>query len=225
MLLTIRDLAAILQVPEPTVYHWIEEERFPSISLNGQPRADADQVLAWLASHPIDTYSDAPSDDADMRNVRLDDALQIGVIARDVPGSDRNEVLAHVVGLVPPVPRLARTDLVRLLQSESATSLVEGIAIPQLICGATPPMLALCFLVQPVAWGIDGETVHTVFALLAPTSAVRHELLSRIIVALRNPVFRDALRRRLPEWEILAAARAVEKTLDPPRTLGAAPER
>ena len=225
MLLTIRDLAAILQVPEPTVYHWIEEARFPSISLNGQPRADAAQVLAWLASHPMHHNVDASIDEALAGHVRLDEALQIGVIARDLPGSDRSEVLAQIVALIPPIPSLTSNDLLRLLQNESPTTLVEGIALPQLICGTTPPMLALCFLVQPVAWGVDGETVHTVCALLAPTSALCQDLLSRVTVALRNPVFRDALRRRLPEWEILAAARTIEQTLDPARTLSAAAER
>jgi predicted DNA-binding transcriptional regulator AlpA len=211
VLLTIRDLAAILQVPEPTVYHWMEQERFPFFSLNGQPRADAAQVLAWLATHPevsgiCGTHTSG---------VRLDDALQIGVIARDVAGADRCEVLAQIVGLIPPVPGLASADLLRLLQSESTTSLVEGIALPQLICGPTPPMLALCFLVQPVAWGVGGESAHTVCALLAPTAAVCQQLLSRVVVAMQHPAFRDALRRRLPEWEILAAARAVEQTPEP----------
>jgi predicted DNA-binding transcriptional regulator AlpA len=226
VLLTIRDLAAILQVPEPTVYHWMEQEQFPFFSLNGQPRADAAEVLAWLATHQVQPSPEAPViGERDASSVRLDDALQIGVIARDVAGYDRCEVLAQVVGLIPPVPGLASADLLRLLQSESATSLVEGIAVPQLICGPTPPMLALCFLVQPVSWGVGGENVHTVCALLAPTAAVCRQLLSRIFVALEHPGFRDALRRRLPEWEILAAARAVEQTPEPAGTLSAAAER
>jgi predicted DNA-binding transcriptional regulator AlpA len=211
VLLTIRDLAAILQVPEPTVYHWMEQEQFPFFSLNGQPRADAAQVLAWLATHP----EVSGIRETDPSGVRLDEALQIGVIARDVPGSDRTEVLAQMVGLIPPVPGLASADLLRLLQSELGTTLVEGIALPQLICGATPPMLALCFLVQPVAWGVGGETAHTVCALFAPTAAVCQQLLSRVVVAVQHPTFRDVLRRRLPEWEILAAARAVEQTPEP----------
>jgi excisionase family DNA binding protein len=47
-LLTVKDVAARLQVKPKTLYAWASEGKIPTIKINGVIRFDADEIEAWL---------------------------------------------------------------------------------------------------------------------------------------------------------------------------------
>lgn len=223
MLLTVRDLSVLLRVPEGTVYRWIGEEGLPACEVNGRHCADSGRLAEWLVLHSLPVSGALlPSDDGLID--RLDDALLAGAVAYELAGSTRADALADLAELIPPVLGLGRAGLLALLrccEDDEPALLAEGIAVPAsqrpLVAPGSAPVLALGFLNRPVPWGPHGETAHTVFVLTAPTADQYLRLLARLAFALRQPGFRDALRRQVPEWELLAAARAVDEVLAPPR--------
>lgn len=47
-LLTVKDVAARLQVKESTIYAWASQGKIPSIKINGVIRFDAKEIEQWL---------------------------------------------------------------------------------------------------------------------------------------------------------------------------------
>jgi mannitol/fructose-specific phosphotransferase system IIA component (Ntr-type) len=204
------------------VQRWIGERGLPAAEVNGAYRAEPSRLLEWLLRNPLpDSPERMPIHDDDEPS-RIHESLQAGVVAYDVGGTSKVEVLARIAGLIPPVSGVRTADLREALTREDGVSsayLAEGIALPNpgrpLVYPASAPVMALCFLGWPVPWGSHGEPAHTVFVLVAPSICSHYFLLSRLLFAVHQPRFRDAVRHRVPEWEILAAARAAEEFLTP----------
>lgn len=47
-LLTVKDMAARLQVKEKTIYAWTSQGKIPSVKINGVIRFDAREIEQWL---------------------------------------------------------------------------------------------------------------------------------------------------------------------------------
>ncbi len=80
------------------------------------------------------------------------------------------------------------------------------------------PAISLCFLSQPVDWAATNrQPVSALFVLLCPTVRVHLHLVSRLVSALRDPAFRDLVRRQAPDDELLSQARRLETAAAPAR--------
>jgi nitrogen PTS system EIIA component len=106
-------------------------------------------------------------------------------------------------------------DVLLAREELGSTGIGEGIAIPHarnpIVLRTQEPMIALGFLATPVDFGaLDGQPVHTVFTMIAPTIRVHLSLLSRLSMALRAPAWREVLAARAREGEIIATLRQLE---------------
>jgi PTS system nitrogen regulatory IIA component len=221
MELSIRKAAALLGVPENTVYRWIEERRIPAYQVNESYRFNEAELLEWANSNPvhppqslIEGAEDAPP------SFTLEAALQTGGVHPGVAGRDAASVLQSVVAAMPLPADADREFLLQMLlarESAGSTGIGDGIAIPHarkpIVMPLTRPIVSLCYLAQPIDFGaIDGQPVHTVFTIVSPTIKTHLALLSRLAFALRDPAFAEVVARRGSLAELLPQARRIDAT-------------
>lgn len=221
MLLSIRDLSAILKAPETTVYRWIRDRGLPAREVSGHYRAHPVDFLEWLADHPAPVDPRALSTDGNEDGLpSLEAAIRAGGVYHDLAGTTRTEALSALASRLPSINGLPADDLRLLLQrreSIGATFLQDGIAVPSprhpLIVSTLPPMLVIALPVNPVVWEVplgSGFTVRVIFTLITPTARDHIRLLGRLIFALHDPNFKSRIATRAADEHILAAARDLD---------------
>lgn len=227
MKLVVREVSAILNVSEKTVYQWIAGRQLPAHRINGQYRFNRIELFEWATANRLplapdileEPYPDGAGESADTA-----EALRAGGIFYRVPGRNKTAVLAEVVRLMP-LPAEADRDffLTVLLARESlcSTGIGDGVAIPHvrnpMVMPVPRPILSLSFLEQPVAFeALDGRPVHTLFTLVSATIRGHLQLLSRLSFAMHQPDFKAAVACQAPPEELLRQAEAVDATLFAP---------
>lgn len=208
--LNIRDAAKILNLSESTLSRWIHEEGLPAFLINGRYRFNRVDLLEWASRHhiPAAALYQAPEG----RGVPPLASLLDGNVHYDVPGGDRNAVMAAVADRLPFLsPRDKALAAMALADREAKGSTVvdDGIAIPHvrspLIFGVERPLVTLCFLKDAVPFEAAGRApVSVVFALVSPTVRAHLILLAQVSSALHDAEFRRLLGRRAAAAEILA---------------------
>jgi PTS system nitrogen regulatory IIA component len=136
--------------------------------------------------------------------------LRRGGVLRDVPGADRDAVLAAAVARMP-LPEGADRDrlLAEILQREAlaSTALGGGLAVPHPLdaaCLRLPEAwLTLVFPAAPVPYEApDGQPVAAFFVLLAPNAGLHLRVLAHLGRLLQAEEARAVLARRAPDAEI-----------------------
>ena len=230
MQFNVRDVATIFNVPESTVYRWINEDNLPTVEMNGQCRFDRTELLEWATVRRL-KFSPALFQGTPIgATARLDlvEALEAGKIVYHLHGKTREEALAAVVEHLPVPQNYDRNFLLQLFlarESSGSTAVGDGIAIPHprhpVVLPIGKAMLNLCFLEHPVDFGAaDRQPVHTLFVLISPTIRVHLQMLARISFLLRDASFREVLKRRDPPEEVLEGVRRVEATFVEPGAPG-----
>jgi nitrogen PTS system EIIA component len=224
MQLTVRDVARLLDVPENEVYRWVRDDGLPAEEVNDQYRFNRSELLEWATVRkrnlPPAFFQAEPGECPP----RLDAALRAGGIAYSVTGVDQAAVLRALVQVLPLPAGIDRDFLAQVFLSREAagsTALGDGLAVPHprypVVLPIPQPFVTLCFLERPIPYGAaDRQPVHTLFALVSPTVREHLALLARLAAALKDPAFREVVRRRAPADEILAEARHVEESLRAP---------
>lgn len=225
MQLTVRDAARVLNVPERTIYRWIEEDGLPAYRINEQYRFNRAELLEWVTSHKgpravaitPELFKQPPG----AHTYELSAALEAGGIHHDVPGTDRETVLGAVVALLDlpeEVDREALLEVILAREKVGTTAIGDGIAIPHVrnpvVMRVERPQITLCFLHHSIDYGAaDGKPVDTLFTLITPTVHTHLHVLSRLAMALNDPVFHNTIRARAPASEVLREARRLETAL------------
>jgi PTS system nitrogen regulatory IIA component len=219
MQLALREVAAILGVPEGAVYRWIAERELPARQVNGQYRFDGAQLLEWAALHHVAVAPRAFGRLADERAAlyRFDAALEAGGVRYDVRGDGPAGVVREVVAALPLPEGFDRDGLAALIGARGlrATALGGGVAVPHprrpIVVPGRPPSVTLCFLAAPVPAGDGGGEINTLFLVLSPTARAHLQVLARIAYASQDPTFRDLLKSRAPAAELMREAHRVEE--------------
>ena len=141
------------------------------------------------------------------------DLLARGGVLYDVPGADREAVLAATVDRLPLPDGVDRDRLLTELLGREAlasTAIGDGLAIPHPQDGTARHMpqalLTLAFLAQPVAYDApDGAPVFALFVLLSQNAGQHLRLLAHLGRILQSAEVRAVLARRAAAAEILAA--------------------
>ena len=226
MQLNVRDVAKLFTVSEKTIYRWITQGVLPAYRVNDQYRFNRAEVLEWATSRRMNVspeiFAEPESNAAPPPS--LVEALQAGGIYYRIGGKDKESVLHAVVETLRLPEEVDREFLYRVLLAREAlesTGIGDGIAIPHVrnpvVLHVTRPLITLCFLEQPVAFGaLDGKPVSIVFSLISPTVRAHLRLLSRLSFALQDPAFKAAILRQGSRDEIFAEARRVEAALRSP---------
>jgi len=229
MQLTVRDVSTLLKVSEKTIYRWINQGILPAYRVNEQYRFNRAELLEWATSRKMnvstDLFEEPESHTAPLPS--LVEALQAGGIFYRVDGTDKESVLRAVVEHMRLPEEVDRDFLLRVLlarENLQSTGIGDGIAIPHvrnpIVLHVLRPMITLCFLEQPVAFGaLDGKPVNVLFSLISPTVRAHLRMLSRLSFALTDAGFKQAIVNQASRDEILNQARRVEAALDQ----GAAP--
>jgi len=220
MQLDVRAAAAVLNVPEATIYRWIAEKHLPAKGVEGQYRFARTELLEWATVHKVQLSPNIFQDEeTSASHLSLVDSLESGGIFYDVPGADKNSVLRAVVDNMS-LPEGADQELLLELflarEASGSTAVGNGVAIPHprhpVVLPVAKPMLSLCFLAEPIDFGAaNGEPVHTLFVLLSPTVQMHLQMIARVACLLRDEHFQQVLVHRKPRKDILTDVRRMEK--------------
>lgn len=232
--LTAREAGDILGMSERALSRLARRGSIPSVRVRDQYRFHRAELLEWVLSRnmrPPQALMQEPDDSPDSSMPALADALREGGIHYQVDAQDRTSALRSLVGLLPLpefVDREAILSLYRAREELASTGLGEGIAIPHvrnpLVLQVNRPMVALCFLVEPVDFqALDGKPVFALFSLVTPTVRAHLHLLSRLAYALQDWHVRDSLIRRAEPEELLNWIERVEACLSATAAGGAKP--
>ncbi|MBE7558977.1 PTS sugar transporter subunit IIA [bacterium] len=102
----------------------------------------------------------------------------------------------------------------------ASTGVGDGVALPHVrnpvLLSVPKPIVTLAFLARPVDWeALDKKPVSVVFSLVSPCVRSHLHMLSRLVFALKDAGFREALARRGSPDEILREVARVESMLLP----------
>jgi PTS system nitrogen regulatory IIA component len=218
--LTLRQVAAIFDVPEGRIHRWIHDDGLPSRQVNGNQYFNRTELLEWATVRRVSFDPDLfrGPEGGPSTGELLVDALSIGGIITDLTGTDKSEILKTVVDRMRLPDGVDRSVFLQLLlarEAEGSTAVGGGIAIPHprypVVLPVGRPSLWLCFLEQPIQFGAqDQQPVDTLFVLVSPTIRAHLRMLARIACALRDESFVAVLKRRGTADLILEEVRRVE---------------
>lgn len=226
MQLTVRQVAEWLRVPDATVRKWIREHGLPAVMFDEQYRLNRIDVLVWAQANRI-TVPESSLGAPEPVRVRLAAALAAGGIHRGVPGSRPAEVVQAAFARIPlPVQadRSVIEEIAVAREQYCPMSATNGIGIPHArfptIAPVAEPLLALCFLDQPVDYGArDRVPVAALFVLVAPTIRTHLALLSRSTHALGTD-FAALVQARASDQRLQERALELDVVLAEPQVVG-----
>jgi nitrogen PTS system EIIA component len=223
MNLGVKEVAALMNVSENTVYRWIRDSKLPAFRVNEQYRFNRAELLEWATSRRLNVSAELFAEPADGRSpaVSLADALRAGGVHYRVAGADKAAALKSAIDVMPLPDEVDRGFLLKVLQARESlgsTGIGDGIAIPHvrnpIVMHVAKPRVSLCFLEHPVDFdSIDGKPVHTLFVIVSPTVSGHLSLLARLGFALRHPGFASAIASRGTQEEILTQASALDSSV------------
>lgn len=233
MQLTVRDAARLLGVSETTLHRWLRSGELGSTRVNDQFRFSRFDLLEFAAARGLPISPELLAGlSAESRVLpSLCEAVRAGGVHRGLEGSDRGSILRALVERLR-LPRAAdRETLHRVLLAREAlgsTALGNGVAIPHprnpIVLRMTAPAVAVSYLERPADFGAkDGRPVHTIVAILSPSTRVHLHLLALVAAALRDPAVLRLLEARAGEEELLRELARVEAALSAPRAGEPAP--
>ena len=232
MQLTVKEVAAMLNFSEKTIYRWIKKKNIPFYRINDQLRFNRAELLEWATSKRIpvsvEIFKDKEQGSTSLPS--LTDALKAGGIAYRVGGGDQAAVLHTIVGLMNLPDEVDREFLYEVLlarETLGSTGVGEGIAIPHVrnpvVLHIQKPSVTLCFLEKAIDFkAIDGVPVNILFTLISPTVRAHLHLLSRIGYLLRNADFKYALKKQESREVLMELVSRIELDLpgEPDRAAG-----
>jgi nitrogen PTS system EIIA component len=213
MQLSVKDAAGILSVSEKTIYRWIKQAVIPAYKINEQYRFNKTELLEWATSRRIQVsptiFTEGEASSSPLPS--LSEALKAGGVAYRVGGVDQDSVLRAVVESLKLPDEVDREFLYKVLlarESLGSTGIGDGIAIPHVrnpvVLHVSRPTVTLCFLENAIDFqAIDGKPVSILFTLISPSVRAHLHLLSRLGFVLRNPEFREALKREASRDELM----------------------
>jgi PTS system nitrogen regulatory IIA component len=147
--------------------------------------------------------------------------VERGGVYYDVPGTSPKELVAGVIGLMPPVGAVTPEELHRQIMEREAlvsTGIGHGIALPHprnpVLAGTNEePLTAIAFPVMPIDWNTqDGSKVHTVFLIISASAKQHLKTLSRINFLCQKEKFHSLIEARVSKEEIVAAIKEAENS-------------
>jgi len=147
--------------------------------------------------------------------------VERGGVYYDVPGASPKELIAGVIGLMPPIEAVTPGELQRQIMEREAlvsTGVGHGIALPHprnpVLAGTNaPPLVAIAFPVMPIDWNTqDGSKVHTVFLIISASAKQHLNTLSKINFLCQKEKFHSLIEARVSKKEIVAAIKEAESS-------------
>lgn len=212
MQLSPKETAALLNVSERTIKRWVNRRALPAQHLQERLVFNRLELLEWSQATGINPPR--PS-----QGFLASDALLAGGLLPLITSNDPLAVLAEA-SANHPLPAIADRALLgaalkaRLKLSPSPAA--GGLLLPQarkpLIVALTAPCLSVSYLNEPVDFGAaDGQPITAVVLLSSPSVRCHIDLLSQLNWAFRVAGFRQLLKERASNAELLQALRLAEQ--------------
>lgn len=210
MKLTIREAAAMLNVSETRLYRWVDEGEIPFVTIQHHPLFHRLELLEWAMEHDLPISVDLYED---LTDAPLATALEIG------GGHVMTEAGLPDIADDLPIDHADR-DVIRAVLTARGHQMFQvrdGIAIPTprspVICPDLPPTLMLWWCRDhPVT--IGDTTANALFSIATPTILDHLQLLSRLLLVLRDDEFVQAVKRLDSIATLIGEARRVGKVID-----------
>ncbi len=221
MRLGVRDVASQFGVSEKVVLRWVDEDGLPVSKVDGQYRFSPAALFEWATARgmkiPPALFQEPENGDREVLP-NLVEALKAGGVVDHVPGTDKQSVLAALVGHLKLPRGVDREGLLQILiarEQLGSTGIGEGIAIPHvrnpIVMRVPTPMLLLGLLDQPIDFGsVDRRPVHSIFLVITPTTRSHLHILSRLGYVLQDRSIRELLAARAPADRILSSMAELE---------------
>lgn len=239
MQLGVRDVARLFEVAEKTVYRWVQEDELPAYEVDGQHRFHRAEVLEWATARDLTPSFEIFEEDASAPETSIAGALLRGGVHYAVPGTDRDGALRAIVQLLPidERDRALVHDVLSARAGLGKTGVGAGVAMPHvrhpIALDVSEPRLGVYFLEQPIdfAGGAAAQepaftaqvagalpdpalaSIHTAFFLITPSVRTHLAMLSRLAFVLHDAELGEALARRAPREDIIAAIARIEVKL------------
>lgn len=223
MKLTIKDVTYLFDVSPETIYKWIKEDDLPAYRIKERYRFNPVDILEWAIANKVSYRSELAQmlqthETPAKLSTSLVHALEAGGVHYEVPNHNKAAVMRAVVdrlALPSDVDREFAAQVFLAREDLGSTAFGDGIAIPHprnpLVFHVERPLLTLCFLEHPVDFdAMDGQPVHTIFALVCPTVKSHLTLLSRLAFALKDATFQQLLTARASRDALVAHLRRLE---------------
>jgi len=224
MQLTVRDVAALLNISKKTVYRWIKLGKLPTYRIEDQYRFNRAELLEWAIERRIEISPAVLDEPQVQKNTvpSLFDALEQGGILYRLAGSTKQEVFASLVQSMKLPTGIDQDSLVNALlvrEELASTGIGQGVAIPHVrgpvVMRIEEPLLVLGFLDRPIEFmAIDKQPVQALFFLICPTVRLHLQMLSRLSFALQDPDLMKAVHTQALRQDIMSEVRRVEQKFD-----------
>jgi PTS system nitrogen regulatory IIA component len=153
-----------------------------------------------------------------MSEAGLVELIQRGGVYRDIPGATPRDVLTYLSELSLPAVVDRNRLLAAVLEREALmpTAVGHGIALPHprnpLITDERQQFVSIAFLQKPVDWSaLDGEPVHTLILIVSASAKLHLHTLSQINFLCHQEGFRDMLKDRPSQAEIIKIIQDAEQ--------------
>ncbi len=224
--LNIDEVASRLNVSVETLERWVDNDRFPCVFEDGEPKFDAVEIDSWMSAHLESAHEKLSRAASAVRMApkpgnSLFELLSRGGIFYNVEGDLPGQVIANAMRLMQLPHNIDREQLIGALQEREkvfSTAIGHGVAIPHTrtpaIENEPDTRVGLFFLRTPVDFrALDREPVSIIFITLLADRKNHLRILQRIGYFCSQPDFMNLVRRRAPREEIfefLDANRPVE---------------
>ena len=205
MELNVRDVAAILHVPEYTVYRLIDEDNLPASQINGQYRFSREELLEWASARNVNPVgivrgAERASVPANLAEARWRPAA----LSPPWTAARTKRLSVRIVDKLPLNDGRSRQGLLQLLiarEKDGSTAVGNGIAIPHsrfpvvLPVGAPDFGAVLPRAARRLRHRALGQ-VDTVFVLVTPTIPMHLQMLARLAAFVQDETVRRLLKER-----------------------------
>lgn len=215
--LTVKGLAAKIDVSEKTIYRMINDKSIPfAIKIGGQWRFNSEKIEKWILSSQAGEQQQARAN----HKIKITDALTIGQIIYRANGQNRDEVIDEILEMTAGLSADAMISIKKhILYKESIiSSSLQGLSfmVPQIetIPQIEKSALLIAFLEKPMDFkAIDQVDTEVVILLLAANKTEQLILTTRLQRLLMEADFVCMIKKQLNRRELIEQIAAMESTL------------
>jgi nitrogen PTS system EIIA component len=214
--LEVQDVSQLLQVPEDTLFQWIQDGKIPAYIIQNRYRFNREEIENWLLENP--DVAKLP----ERHNYNLLRALSKGDVFHDIQDKSKEAIIKCATCRI--ADRLnidpeALYDLINERENLMPTAVGHGFAIPHTRDFFLPDhfdVITCVFLQEPISFGaLDGIPVHTLFFLLSCDGKRHLGLLAKLAHLIANNEMRAKLIRQPKKEELLQEIQKWEAHVKP----------
>lgn len=191
--LTIKDVADLLNVSQPTIEQWVADGTIPCYRIADSYRFSRIEIEDWVlrkqsGDSPFNKNDDIAIEGGGSQQFSLYRAIHKGGVLHEVPGGTKDEVIRNAMKIIAKDLNYDADVLAEMLidrENLQPTALGRGIGLPHTrdsFVNAKHDRVIVAFPEHPLEdyGALDGEPVHTLFFLFATNDKRHLHLLAKI---------------------------------------------